>query len=106
MKGWTVAESLPAISEREFLAQVRDLARLYRWRTYHTWTSIRSEQGWPDLALCRPPRLILAELKTDKRSSKTTPAQDEWLALLTQCAGVEVYLWRPADMFDIATVLR
>ena len=98
MKGWVESQLTPStlISERDFLAQVRDLAKLYRWRTYHTWTSIRSEQGWPDLALCRPPRLILAELKTTK--GKTTSHQDEWLGLLAQCPGVECYLWRPGSL--------
>ena len=37
--------------------------------------TIRSERGWPDLALVRPPRFLLAELKTDK--GMTTPSQDE-----------------------------
>jgi hypothetical protein len=66
--------------------------------------TIRSERGWPDLALVRPPRLVLAELKTDK--GMTTPAQDEWLALLGACHGIEVYQWRPADFNDVVELLR
>ena len=92
------------LTEKQFLGHVTDLARLYRWRVYHPWLSIRSERGWPDLALVRPPRLVLAELKTDK--GKTTPSQDEWLALLSDCPGVEVYLWRPSDFNDLVEVLR
>jgi hypothetical protein len=46
----------------------------------------------------------LAELKTNK--GKTTPAQDEWLALLGACPGVEVHLWRPADFNTVVEVLR
>ncbi len=97
-------DSLPALTEKEFLRQVSELARLYRWRVYHPWLSIHSERGWPDVALVRPPRLVLAELKTDK--GKTTPHQDEWLALLGACPGVETYLWRPLDFDTIASVLR
>ena len=96
--------SLPALNEREFLRQLADLAKLYRWRVYHPWLSIRSESGWPDVALCRPPRLILAELKTDR--GKVTPSQAEWLGLLGDCPGVEVYLWRPSNFDQIAEVLR
>ncbi len=96
--------TLPAITEHEFLRQLSELARLYRWRVYHPWLSIRSERGWPDLALCRPPRLILAELKSER--GKATPPQEEWLALLAACPGVEVYLWRPSDFDTITSVLR
>ncbi len=92
------------LTEKEFLLQVSEVARLYRWRVYHPWLSIRSERGWPDVALCRPPRLILAELKTDR--GKVTPHQAEWLALLGACPGIEVHLWRPADFDAIAEALR
>ncbi len=66
--------------------------------------TIRSERGWPDLALVRPPRFLLAELKTDK--GMTTPSQDEWLALLSSCPAIEVYLWRPHDFNDVVEGLR
>lgn len=91
------------MTERDFLAQIKDLARIYRWRLYHPWLSIHSERGWPDVALVRPPRLIFAELKTDR--GKTTPAQDEWLALLEAVPGVEAYLWRPSMFQHITEVL-
>ena len=58
----------------------------------------------PDLALVRPPRFLLAELKTDK--GMTTPSQDEWLALLSSCPAIEVYLWRPHDFNDVVEGLR
>jgi hypothetical protein len=92
------------LTEKQWLAQVRDLATLLGWEPYHAFLSIHSPQGWPDLALVRPPRIILAELKTDK--GKTTPAQDHWLDLLRACPGVEVFVWRPADIEAVAEVLR
>ena len=92
------------ITEKEFLRQVADLGRLFNWRTYHPWLSIHSERGWPDVAMVRPPRLILAELKTDR--GKVTPHQQEWLDLLGACPGVETYLWRPADFDRITEVLK
>jgi hypothetical protein len=84
-----------ALNEKQFQAQVVELAGVLRWATYHPWLSVHSPRGWPDLALCRPPRLVLAELKSEK--GKVTPAQDQWLELLGRCPGVEVYVWRPSD---------
>jgi hypothetical protein len=82
-------------SEATFQAAVIDLARHCGWRVYHTYDSRRSKAGWPDLALCKPPRLILAELKAETGRVRTE--QREWLAALTRCLGLEVYLWRPSD---------
>jgi len=62
-----------SMTEREFQQAVVQLARLMGWRVHHTrpaltqrgrWlTPIQGDAGFPDLVLCRPPRLILAELK-------------------------------------------
>lgn len=51
-----------------------------------------------DLALARPPRFILAELKNE--SEQPTPDQQLWLNTLDACPGVEVYLWRPRHWLD------
>lgn len=86
------------ITEKQFLDQVRDLAKIYQWRFYHPFLSKWSERGWPDVTLLRGRRLILAELKTDKRSSKISQAQAQWLWALRKVLGIEVYIWRPRDM--------
>jgi VRR-NUC domain-containing protein len=91
------------LTEREFQRQVMDLAKILGWAAYHPWLSIRSEQGWPDLALVKPPRIILAELK--REGGRVTPAQDRWLGMLRQCPGIEVYLWKPSDLDAIARCL-
>ena len=83
---------------------MQDLAAVLGWRFYHPYLSIRSAPGWPDLALCRPPRLILAELKRD--GGTLTPDQVEWIELLRACPGVETYVWFPRDLAAIAVVLR
>ena len=54
--------------------------------------------------LCRPPRLVFVELKSEK--GKTTPAQDHWLELFGRCPGVEVYLSRPSELVRVVKVLR
>ncbi len=93
-----------ALSEKEFQRQVTDLAKILGWEPYHAWLSIHSPRGWPDLALCRPPRLILAELKREKGT--LSPSQERWLALLRECPGIETFVWRPSDLEQIAAVLR
>jgi hypothetical protein len=95
---------LPPLSERAFQGQVLDLARILGWTVYHPALSKWSERGWPDLALCRPPRLLFAELK--RETGKTSSDQDRWLSMLGACHGVESYLWRPSDLDGITEVLR
>ena len=85
---------------------------------YHTRYSLRSTAGFPDLVLVRPPRVVVAELK--RQGGKLTEGrlrhdprgyprwidgQEEWLRALAQCPGVETYVWYPADLRDVATVL-
>lgn len=94
----------PKATEAQFLRQIRDLAKILGWETYHPFLSRWSERGFPDIVLCRPPRLILAELKTD--TGRTTEAQVRWGELLAACPGVEYHLWRPAMLDEIAAVLR
>jgi hypothetical protein len=96
--------ALPALTEREFQRQVMDLARILGWTLYHPALSKWSERGWPDLALVRPPRFVLAELK--RENGKPSAYQQTWLELLRACPGIETYLWRPSDFDTIAAVLR
>ena len=92
------------ISEKHFLLQVRELARYESWLTYHTHRSTRSEPGFPDLVLVRPPRVIFAELKTEK--GKLSADQEAWLDVLDRCNEVETYLWRPLDWDRIVEKLK
>ncbi len=91
------ASKNPALvqSERDFQRQVLALAKLRGWHSYHTWRSDHSAAGWPDLALCRPPRLVLVEVK--RQDGTVSPAQRDWLDILARCPGVESYVIRPSD---------
>lgn len=100
----TAPRVLPPINERQWMRQVVELAKTFRWAVYHTQLSKWSEAGWPDLALCRPPRLILAELKS--ATGKLTDGQRGWIELLEACPGIEVCVWRPADLETVAATLR
>ena len=101
------------MTEREFQRAVVELARLTGWRVFHArpaltrrgrWlTPIQGDAGFPDLLLCRPPRLIVAELK--RNGARPTPQQQGWLDALSACAGVECYLWTPADWDAIVRML-
>src|SRR5262245_47045281 len=84
-----------AMSEAEMLSILRQAAGTCNWRCYHTARSDRSEPGWPDLVLCRPPELLFVELKTMR--GRLSEPQALWLNDL-QASGVEVLLVRPSTL--------
>ncbi len=97
------------ITEAQWLSQVRQLAKMFGWMTYHPFLSKWSERGWPDLALLKEypdgrARLILAELKSP--SGKLTVEQEKWIEALSKVEGIEVYVWRPDDFENVVEILR
>ncbi|GIV17104.1 MAG: hypothetical protein KatS3mg022_2539 [Armatimonadota bacterium] len=99
-----MASGAVPIREKEFLQAVRELAELQGWLCYHTWHSLHSPAGFPDLVLVRPPRLLFVELKVGR--NRASPAQQHWLAQLGACPQVEVYLWTPECWAEIERTLR
>jgi hypothetical protein len=91
------------VAEKALLDQVKELAQMTGWWFHHQTLSIFSAKGWPDVTLIKPPRMVLAELKTE--TGKVTPEQEECLALLRRVPGVEVYVWRPSDFEKIKAIL-
>ena len=89
-------------SEKGFQRAVVELAALCGWRAFHDYDSRRNTAGFPDLVLVRPPRLIFAELKSER--GRVRREQRDWLEELAQC-GVEVALWRPSDWDCIVKIL-
>lgn len=83
------------ITEKEFQAQVLQLARLAGWRFYHTHDSRRSTPGFPNLVMVRPPVIVFAELKT--QAGKVRPEQRDWFDALGGCETAGTRLWRPSD---------
>lgn len=96
----------PDITEKEWQQQIADLAKLFRWKYSHPWLSIHSPRGFPDCVLTRAGRTIIAELKTDKRKSKLTPEQSQWLWELRKTLCLEVHVWRPRHIERIVECLR
>ena len=93
-------------SEDDLLRHVRKEAKRHRWKAYHPYNSERSEEGFPDVVLVKPPWVIFTELKVDDESrGKLSPDQLVWKILLEDCPGVRYYLWRPRDFQDILEVL-
>lgn len=80
--------------ESHLQSDIRDAALKLGWLFYHTYDSRRSDPGFPDCVLARPPDLIFAELKSE--DGRATPEQLRWMDVLHR-AGQEVYLWRPSD---------
>ena len=104
------------MKESEFQQQIIDYAHLNGWRvahfrsvriqredgSYYYATPVQADgEGFPDLVLIRPPRLVFAEVKV---SAKVSPKQEIWLQDLRDC-GMEVYVWRPTDWAEIERVL-
>ena len=87
-------------TENGFQAAVIELAQLRGWYVYHNPDSRRSAAGWPDLVLIRPPRIVYAELKTDK--GRLRASQRDVLRMLEDC-GAETHVWRPADWDEIVS---
>lgn len=91
------------VPERDFQQQVIEMAQWLGWRVYHPWRSDHSAAGWPDLAMARPPRFLMAELKSERGQLST--AQSDWLAALRAC-GIECHVWRPSMLAAIEATLR
>lgn len=96
------------VTEKQFTAQVIELAKLLSYQVYHPFLSIRSEPGWPDLSLAREERdgtarLIFLELKSER--GKLTEAQEKWLALLGKVPEVVARAARPSDWDEIVELL-
>jgi len=98
-------------SEREFQREVIKIAESLGWYVNHALpgkgrnkhlTLFIGKRGFPDLVLCRPPRLLFVELKS--QTGKVSNDQREWLDALHAC-GVEVYVWRPSDLEQITAIL-
>jgi hypothetical protein len=100
-------------TEAQFQDAVANLAKLLGWRRAHFRSGLAAKgyrtpvqydgAGYPDLTLVRPPRVVFAEMKS--QTGRLSETQREWLADLAACPGIESYVWRPGDWFDIELIL-
>lgn len=100
------------------MGQVLAYARLMGWTAWHDAATNtarrcgscgtirrtpRNAAGLPDLILVRRPRVVWAELKSER--GRLTDEQKAWLADLG-ASGQECHVWRPSDWPTIERVLR
>ena len=92
---------LPHQTEKDFQAQVVELAQDMGWLVYHPYDSRNSQKGYPDLTMVRKERVIWAELKSEYGT--VTSVQQKWLNALPRG---QVFVWRPSDWDTIVEALR
>ncbi len=92
------------MTEAQWQRVIVDAAHALQWMVYHTYDSRRSNPGWPDLVLVKPPRLLAIEVKAEK--GRVRPEQIIWLAALDQIPGVTAMLARPSDWGRIESLLK
>jgi hypothetical protein len=87
------------MTEKQLQAAVIAAAHSLGWMVYHTYSSVRSAPGYPDLHMVhtRQRRSLFVELKTQK--GKLSPAQQQWILALED-AGCTARVWRPIDWFS------
>lgn len=86
------------MSERQLQRHVEDAARTLGWLTFHTFLSVRSAPGFPDIVAVRGDRCLVIELK--RAGASVTPAQLYWLVAFEQVPCIECHVWRPEDWFS------
>jgi len=91
------------VTEASWQATVTGAAEVFDWFVYHNPDSRRSNPGFPDLVLIRPPRVMFLELK--RQTGRLSPTQREVIAALEQCPGVEVHVARPSDWEQVCSWL-
>jgi hypothetical protein len=102
------------VLEKQFAEQVESILNVFGWTWKHDlpalrqsgkWsTAVRGTIGFPDYIAVRKDRVVCAELKAEK--GRLSSEQKRWLSLLEQSGKVEVYVWRPSDLQQIAEILR
>lgn len=108
------ADLVLTASEDDLLARVVEEAHARGWLVFHPrpartrdgrWrTAMMGDKGFPDLVLCRPPHVVVIELKSERGVLDND--QHRWLAALRGCTWLRVGIWRPSDLEKISAVLR
>ncbi len=107
------------MSEREWQDRIIYELIMHGWRWYHMGDSrtvsrgpkglpvtrfgSATGKGYPDLFAVRRNRAIAIEVKSQK--GRVSREQRDWLADLA-ATGIETYVWRPADLATMLSVLE
>jgi hypothetical protein len=88
-------------SEKDFQQSIINAAhRLGYDCVYHTYNSIHSAEGFPDLVIMGRGRSFFYECKTDNPDAQPTEAQLRWLQRARE-AGHVARVIRPVDRDDV-----
>ena len=100
----TAAEVLAdAMTEDELQQVIVDAALTHGWQVFHDNDSRQNRAGFPDLVLCKPPKVIIIELKSAK--GRIRPEQRVWLEALEKCDTISTGLVRPAELPGLLATL-
>ena len=99
--GWA-SRKTPLVSEASLQQSITEAPARLAGASGMTTTRGGNAADFPDLELIRD-RIVKAELK--RRDTVPTPGQERYLLALAR-AGVETYLWRPADWAEIVETLK
>ena len=92
------------MAEKDFLDRVRQYARLRGWEhVYHSWASIHSPRGFPDLFMIRDGRALAIELKSGK--NQPTEPQADWIDALNAVPGITAFVAWECDEERIRALL-
>ena len=93
------------VAESDFQDDIVEKATWLGFRVFHVYDSRKSiGEGFPDLVMVKPPRLLFVELK--RETGTVSPKQLEWLGALMMCPQVEVHVWKPRDTDAALRVLE
>lgn len=104
---WTPPALLSDYTEAQWQRVVEEAAGYLGYSLqYHTNDSRRSNEGFPDLCLINPDagRMVYFELKTDKKSSRPTVQQVEWVRGIRK-TGVHAWIARPRNIDLVLDIL-
>ena len=93
----------PRITERQFQDTVLEAAQYLGWWPFHVFDSRRSNEGWPDLVLLKPPRALFLELKSEL--GKVSAAQCHVIEMLEDC-GFTCGVFRPSQLDELLAILQ
>jgi len=93
-----------AMTERQLLARVVQLAKLHGWMVSHAWLSVHSAAGFPDIIAVKDGHILAIELKSQR--GKLTQAQEAWLDALGECPGVTASMFKPSEWPEIVRILE
>lgn len=101
-----------SMSEAQLAEAIYGLAHAYGWLFVHFRpartakgyrTSFTGDEGFPDVVLVKPPRVLFLELKAER--GRIRPMQQVWGAALEQCPGVIYRVCRPNGLDELAEML-